>query len=534
MSARLAPAALRARLMEGDGELALLDVREQGAFARAHILLASNAPLSRLEIDLPRLVPRRATPVVLCDGGDGRAERAAAILARYGYSDVAALDGGIEAWREAGFTLFEGIHVPSKAFGEFVEATYGTPHVTAAELARLAATGRKLVILDSRPLSEYRQMSIPGGIDVPGAELVHRVRDLAPDPETLVVVNCAGRTRSIIGAQSLINAEVQNRVVALENGTMGWTLAGQRLEHGEERVPPPLTADARTWARAAAATVAARFGVRTVGHEALERWRQEAEARTLYLCDVRLPEEYEAGHLPGARCTPGGQLVQATDAHLGTRGARVVLVDDDGVRATMTASWLIQMGWCESYVLRDGLGGELECGPEPLAVLGLDERATTKAAVSPATLAPMIEDGGVRTLDFADSRTFRDGHIAGAWWLSRASLQEDLPQIPPAPAYVLTSPDGILARLGLAEVTGLVDAPVHVLAGGTEAWSAAGLPLETGAERMAGNPDDVVYLRPYDRPPEQAEAAMREYLQWETTLLAQLERDGTLSFPSYR
>jgi rhodanese-related sulfurtransferase len=533
MSARIAPAALRARLQEDGREIALLDVREQGAFARAHILLASNAPLSCVEIAVPRLVPRRAAPVVLCDGGGGLAGRAAAILVRHGYSDVAVLDGGIEAWRDAGFMLFEGVHVPSKAFGEFVEATYGTPHVTPEELRGLGATARKLVILDSRPLPEYREMSIPGGIDVPGAELVHRVRDLAPDPETLVVVNCAGRTRSIIGAQSLINAGVANRVVALENGTMGWTLAGQRLEHGQARVPPPLSEGGRAWAKAAAARVAARFGVRTIWRDALARWREEVNERTLYLCDVRLPEEYEAGHLPGARCTPGGQLVQATDAYLGTRGARVVLVDDDGVRATMTASWLIQMGWRETYVLRDGLCGELERGPERLEVLGLDDRAPD-AALSPATLARMIEGDDIRILDFADSRAFRDGHIPGAWWLSRAGLQKDLPQIPPAPAYVLTSPDGVLARLALDEVRPLVSARVHVLAGGTEAWRAAGLPLETGAERMAGNPDDVVYLRPYDRPPEQAAQAMREYLAWETALLAQLERDGTLRFASYR
>ena len=533
MSARIAPAALRARLQEDGREIALLDVREQGAFARAHILLATNAPLSRLEIDVPRLVPRRAAPVVLCDSGEGLAGRAAAILARHGYSDLAVLEGGIEAWRDAGFMLFEGVHVPSKGFGEFVEATYGTPHIAAEELRRLGATGRKLVILDSRPLSEYRQMSIPGGIDVPGAELVHRVRDLAPDPETLVVVNCAGRTRSIIGAQSLINAGVENRVVALENGTMGWTLAGQRLEHGQGRVPPALSEGGRAWAKAAAARVAARFGVRTIGRDALTRWREEDEARTLYLCDVRLPEEYEAGHLAGARCTPGGQLVQATDAYLATRGARVVLVDDDGVRATMTASWLIQMGWRETYVLRDGLCGELERGPERLEVLGLDEREI-QAALSPATLARMLEDDALRILDFADSRTFREGHIAGAWWLSRARLREDLPEIPPGVRYVLTSPDGLLARLALVEVGRLVDAPVHVLAGGTEAWRASGLPLQAGAERMAGNPDDVVYLRPYDRPPEQAEHAMREYLAWETALPSQLARDGTLTFASYR
>jgi hypothetical protein len=99
---------------------------------------------------------------------------------------------------------------------------------------------------------------------------------------------------------------------------------------------------------------------------------------------------------------------------------------------------------------------------------------------------------------------------------------------------VLTSPDGILARLALAEVRRLVGSPMQVLSGGTQAWRAAGLPLQAGADWMAGTPDDIVYLRPYDQPPEQAEQAMREYLQWEITLVSQLERDGTLSFPTYR
>jgi rhodanese-related sulfurtransferase len=531
MIAPIAPATLRARLTDNEGELALLDVREQGAFARGHILLASNAPRSRLEIEVPRLVPRRSAPVVLCDDGDGLAQRAAATLARGGYHDVAVLQGGLAAWRAAGYALFEGVNVPSKAFGEFVEATYGTPHVTAEQLMRLVADGRRLTVVDSRPMSEYRHMSIPGGIDVPGAELVHRIHDLASDPDTLVVVNCAGRTRSIIGAQSLINAGVANRVVALANGTMGWTLAGYPLEHGQTRVPPPLSRAGRAWASEAAARVAARFGIRTIGPDTLARWRQEAAARTLYLCDVRAPEEYRAGHLPGARCTPGGQLVQATDSYLGTRGARVVLVDDDGVRATMTASWLLQMGWRDTYVLQDGLAGDLHDGPEGVGALGLDDDGGD-AALAPDELARMTADGEVRILDFADSRTYRAGHLPGAWWVSRAHLARGLANLPPAPGYVVTSPDGVLARLAAAEVRPLVAATVHALRGGTEAWAAAGRPLRAGAEHLADVPDDV-YLRPYDRAPEQVEEAMRDYLRWETALVPQLERDGTLTFPSF-
>ena len=83
----------------------------------------------------------------------------------------------------------------------------------------------------------------------------------------------------------------------------------------------------------------------------LQRWQQEPK-RTTYLFDVRTPEEFEAGHLPGARSTPGGQLVQETDHVASVRGARLVLADDDGVRANMSASWLAQLGW-EVYVLDD-------------------------------------------------------------------------------------------------------------------------------------------------------------------------------------
>ncbi len=528
MTPKIAPATLHERLRANRGELALLDVRPAGAFARGHILLASNAPEGRLEIDVPRLVPRRGAPVVLCDAGDGAALRAATTLARFGYADLALLEGGVQAWQAAGFVLFEGVYVPSKAFGESVEAVCGTPHIGAGELARLCAAGTDLVILDSRPFDEYRQMCIPGGIDVPGAELVHRVHDLAPDPGTLVVVNCAGRTRSIIGAQSLINAGVPNRVVALENGTMGWTLAGHQLEHGQARLPPPPSAAGRTWAQQAAANVGKRFGVPTIDHATLARWRAEAELRTLYLCDVRSPEEYSAGHLPGALCTPGGQLVQATDSWLGTHGARVVLVDDDGVRATMTASWLLQIGRWAVHVLEDGLGADVETGPERMPVLGLADTPCDHG-LDIDTLAGLAPGREVQILDLADSRSFRAGHVPGARRVRRSQIEADLARVPPAPTYVLTSEDGMLARLALAEAARLLPGRVRVLAGGTLAWRAAGQPLEPGAWDPTGGEEDA-YLRPYDRPAEQTLQAMRDYLRWETALVPAVERDGTLRF----
>ena len=511
MTNSVSAAALHARLRDDAGEIALLDLRERGAHGRGHPLLASCLPLSRLELDIDRLVPRRATPIVVFD--DTGSARGAETLAQLGYSNVAVLEGGLEAWRAAGLEVFDGVHVPSKAFGEFVEQKLETPHISADELARLQAENSDMVVLDSRPLREFQRMSLPGGANLPGAELVHRIRDLAPDPETLVVVNCAGRTRSIIGAQSLIDAGVPNRVVALENGTMGWALSGRELEHGGERSPAAPSEAARAWAGEAARTVAERYGVPTIDAETLVRWRGQAEEHTLYVCDVRGPEEYKAGHMPGSLSTPGGQLVQATDSYLATHNARVVLVDDDGARARMTAAWLKRLGRRNVHVLDGALDGALEGGREPRNILGLGEVRE---------VAPDAVPADATIIDLADSRRFANGHIAGAMWCVRARLAEALP---PGGPVVLTSPHGLLARLAAGDVSG----DIAVLAGGTDAWAAAGLAMAAGTDGMIGEVDDR-HLLPYDYPPDQVEGAMRGYLDWETALVPRIERDGTLTF----
>jgi rhodanese-related sulfurtransferase len=515
------PSDVRAMIAAG-GEVAILDLREELAFSESHLLHARSLPLSRLELRLAALVPRRTTRVVLCDGGEGLAARGAQKLAAFGYTDVAVLDGGVAAWETAGFPLFSGVNVPSKAFGEFVEHTSGTPNISAEELHRLIEERRNIVVLDSRPLDEFQRVSIPTGIDTPGAELVLRAHDLAPDPETLVVVNCAGRTRSIIGAQSLINAGLPNRVVALRNGTMGWTLAGFTPDRGSDRRAPLPSPSGLAWARTAAARVAERFGVARIDDAALARFRKD-ETRTTYLFDVRDPAEYEAGHLPGAASAPGGQLVQATDQYVGTLGARLVLVDPLEVRALMTASWLKQMGWTDVFVL--AAEGRETGRPKPI-VLGYD--AQSPHAIDAAALAEMLTRGEATLIDLATSRSFRDGHIDGAWFAIRARLERALTRVSVRGTLVLTSEDGIVAALAAPEAAALTRAPVRHLSGGTAAWVASGRPLAKGDSTMADEPIDL-WLKPYDRAAG-VKAAMEEYLTWEVDLLHRIEQDGTCRF----
>jgi rhodanese-related sulfurtransferase len=513
---------LKDMLADG-GELALLDVREELAFSESHLLLARSAPLSRLELRAPLLVPRRGTRVVLVDGGEGLAERAAQVLLRHGYTDIRVLEGGTRGWAEAGYTLFSGVNVPSKAFGEVVEHASETPNVDAGELKRMIDSGEDLLVLDSRPYDEFSRMSIPTAQNVPGAELVLRIADLAASPETTVVVNCAGRTRSIIGAQSLIDAGVPNKVMALRNGTMGWTLAGFTPDRGSDRQMPaaPPSARALAWAKSAAGRVAERSGVGRIEPGTLERWR--GEARTLYVFDVRDPREYETGHLPGAVSAPGGQLVQATDQYVGTLNARVVLVDDLEVRALMTGSWLRQMGWKDVFAL--AASGSETGWPAP-PVLGPAEQP--RARLDVAALAALIKRREATVIDLSLSREYRKGHIPGAWFAIRSRLARAAPKIEARGTVVLTSEDSALAALALDEMRALTAAPVRYLGGGNAAWTASGRGLTAEEPRFADEPIDV-WLKPYDRSGGQA-AAMQEYLAWEVDLLQRIERDGTCHF----
>ncbi|NOJ46640.1 rhodanese-like domain-containing protein [Bradyrhizobium archetypum] len=339
-------------------EIALLDLRHEAVFATGHPLFAANVAADRIALEAETRLPRKDVAIVLYDNGEGLIPGAADRLAGLGYSHVHQLDGGLQGWKSAGYELFQDVNSYAKAFGELVEARRHTPSLAAEEVGALIAAGANIRILDVRRFDEYATMNIPGSISVPGAELVLRAGGAAPDPETTIIVNCAGRTRSIIGTQSLINAGVANKVVALRNGTIGWTLAKQNLEHGANRRGE---IGAIGGGEANARDVAYRAGVRHIRPEELASLQAQAH-RTLYRFDVRSEEEYTAGHITGFRHYAGGQLVQEIDMAAPVRGARIVLTDDRSVRADMTASWLAQMGW-ETYVLEGGYDSSLEVGP---------------------------------------------------------------------------------------------------------------------------------------------------------------------------
>lgn len=520
---RIPPHTLKAWLHDG-AEIAVIDVREEGVFSRGHLLLATNVPLWRVELLIRAAVPRLDTRIVLVDADGRLVPHAARKLADIGYRHLHVLDGGTPAWAAAGHPLYTGIHLPSKAFGELVEEAFHTPHIGVDELQARLARGDRLVVVDGRTPEEFARFSLPGAHSVPNGELPWRIRELAPDPDTLVVVNCAGRTRSIIGAQTLVDAGLPNPVAALENGTMAWLQSGQALRQGAAAdLPEPAAVPPEASARARA--LAARLGVISVTARELDELAADP-TRTLYRVDTRTREEYEAGHLPGWRWAPGGQLVQGTDAYLGTRGARVVIADWDGVRGPTTAAWLARMGGFEVYLHAPSPGGAREAGPEPVPVWQADDGLPVW--LGPRQVRGLLEAGQAVLFDVESSLAFAARHPAGARFVAPDRLPEFVADLPADTMVAITSSDGQLARHVAVELRRHQARPTRALRGGNQAWFAAGLPVAQGRDSILTGDDDDWYS-PYVYPTEAERLErFREYLDWEIGLAGRVRAEGDL------
>lgn len=336
------------RGMTRDGrELAVVDLRDVADHAGlGHPLVAVSVPADRLAAEAPVRFPNRHARIVLLDDG-GRAAGAKAALDALGFESVFVLAGGCTAWADAGYPLFTGLNVPGKAFGEHVDEQTPPPRIDARTLAASRRAGDPMLLIDCRTPAEHHRMTLPGSLNVPGAELPARIRSIAPDPSVPVVVHCAGRTRGIVAARMLIDAGCPNPVRVLENGMIGWLLEGSPLEFGggrpmPERLDPPAEAGPGPEAGAAGVGVG-------VGAATLAGWLADP-GRTTYVIDVRSAAEFAAGHHPAARHVPGGELLQQLEAQVPVRRARVVIAGD-GLRERTIAKWLARMDWAEPAVL---------------------------------------------------------------------------------------------------------------------------------------------------------------------------------------
>jgi rhodanese-related sulfurtransferase len=519
MTRQISVADLSNLLAAAGDDVALLDVREIAEYNLAHVAGSYSLPRRQIEFRVAGLVPWRDARVVVCDDDGVRARLAAATLESMGYSDVSVLAGGLNRWVTEGHNTEWGVNVPSKDFGEKVLLQQEVPELEPDELSAWFAAGKRPILLDSRTPEEHHRTCIPGSRSMPGAELGLRIWDLAQDPETPVVVHCAGRTRSIIGAGTLKRLGVPN-VYALKNGTMGWQLAGLELETGSDRLElPQPTAEGRSRGEAKAREVATAEGVRFVDAAAARELLAAAGKQTVYAFDVRSREEYASGHIPGFAWVPGGQAVQATDNYVAIRSGMLLFACDGVVRAAMTAAWFRQMGFPNVCVLDGGTeawqsaGGALEAGAPDGAPYGLDEARARVELLTPAQLNDRLSSDAPTVIHVGTSDEYSRAHVPGSRWLSRSWLEPRIAEIAPSKSapVVITCADGVNAALAAATLRDHGYERVAALDGGLAAWTAAGLAVETGLTGVADPPNDVLPVR-------RSYAEMLNYLRWEEDL----------------
>jgi rhodanese-related sulfurtransferase len=508
-------------LMDSQEEYALFDVRERGEYEAGQIYRATSLPRGQIEFRLTDLVPARDIPVIVYDDGKERASLAAATMKRLGHERVYVLEGGLPAWSSAGYSAVSGVNVPSKAFGEKVHAERKVAEVTPEEVRGLREKRNDLMILDVRTPEEYRRHCVPGAVNVPGGDLILWADALRDKADKTVIVNCAGRTRSIIGTATLRRLGLSN-VYALRNGTMGWTLAGLELERGSTRDGPEPPAESREQAASLARRIVAEEGIPLISIPELLTLREEADRRVVYLIDVRSEREYLAGHIPGSTNIPGGQAVQRADDYIAVRNGRIIFISHGQSRSVMAAYWYRQMGFRKVAVLEGGIESWSESGRTLAVGTTANEPAGLKAArkaarlIEPAELNRRLGLDRSVVLDVGSSLKFTAGHVPGAFWLARGWLEPKIPTAFPdrKQPIVITCPNGQSSVLAAATLGDLGYTEVSVLDGGVQAWSAGGYPTEEGLKGCLVEPKDVVLSASVTGDKE----AMKRYLEWEVQL----------------
>ena len=506
-------------LLDGDSPFALIDVRESGEYNATHIPGAALIPRRRIEYIIEDSVPFKGTQVVVCDDDGRRAQLGAGTLEKLGYTNVSFLEGGTNRWASNDLPTEWGVNVPSKDFGEMQEVVHHVPEITADDLHQRIENGDKLVILDTRTPEEYHNFCIPGGRSMPGGELALRITDITKDldPGTTVVINCAGRTRSIMGTRVLQRMGVP--AVGLKNGTSGWLLAGYGLEYGGDRLElPEVSAESRAAAEEYAVRLASEDGVRYLDIPDLQQVLAKRGQESVYLIDVRTEEEYKAGHIPGFRWFPGGQAVQRSDDIAVVKNATYVFCCDGTARATITASIYRQLGHENVFAVDGGApawqaaGQNLETGVPASSLAGLSAAEASVKKISAQDLNANQPD----LVLFVDtSEDFSQGHIPGAKWMTRSWLEVEIADTAPKKdaSITVTCRDGRGSTLAAATLQGLGYTNVMALDGGMAAWKKAGLTVEEGLTGIVRPPSDINYLgvsRSYGE--------MMNYLRWETAL----------------
>jgi rhodanese-related sulfurtransferase len=444
-----------------------------------------------------------------------------------GYTDIRVLDGGLAAWKAAGLPTVSGWGMHGKEYGERIAVAEQVPQITAAELAELRRRGENVTVVDVRTDEEFLRGHVPGAYHIPGGQLVLELPALPQSPDHRLVISCAGRTRGILGAHVLRMLGLTN-VTALLNGAMGWRLEGLELEMGEGQGRLRANAPVPHEVEEATQRLAREAQVRTTSVDELDAWRAAGEPH--YVVDVRVPQEFRAGHVPGAVSIPTGQFALQHENFLAVGRLPVVIIADDAIRPIWAAAQCQGLGFPNTVILEGGLsawvgrGRKLEEGTGSVETFGLEAAQRAVEGIRPAELRQLQErESNTVVLDVRSSGEFAMGHIPGTRWLTRGKLELDIERmVPSTETPLITICDtGQRSTLAAATLRSLGYTHARYLEGGLPAWSGAGLPVVDGLdgadvsrEEAQSDFGSTLWTGALAR----TRADMEQYLSWEEAL----------------
>lgn len=447
----------------------VLDVRELSESRHGHIPGATRVPRRRIESCIDALVADRATPLV------------------------------------------SGAPMSSKACGRRIGDLDRVPTAAVDALQRWRAEGARVALCDVRSAAEHTEGCVPGAVSMPGFEVVQHALDMTADPDGVVPCSTGG-IRSMVLARTLIELGL-SEVVALDGGTRAGQLAGLELEQGSRcRRGAPSTAGGQ-FAQLGVARLAKHRGVQGIDAEALAALLA-TDRRNLHVFDLRDRGRHAVAHVPRSVSVASDHLIVRNEELVGVRDAPTVLVDDDPVRALLTAVWMRRLGHPHVRVLAGGFAAWTQAGHASAkgheAPQGWREASAATPGLGAADAAHWLAaHAPAHILRVDTGASCRRAHLPGAVGLRRGWLDARPGALAPSlgQALLVTCVDGSQAAFAAAALRDRGHVQVAWLQGGPGAWAAAGKPLEAAA---AARVEDELPL-----PARRDEQATRAYPAWE-------------------
>jgi len=314
--------------------VAFLDVRTRKAYVQEFAFGAVNCPLDRFSLMIADLVPDRSTLIIMIGANKKAISNTNLILLKKKYSNVHYIKGDYQAWKKAKLPMWAGEFTLSKAFGEWIEATGKVNNIFPNKLNRMhQQPDSQLLQIDARPKIEYEKFTLPYSKHCSGGELPAYLQKTSS--KKTIIVHCAGRTRSIIAYQTLLDFNISQKKYVLNGGTQNWVLNGLERAYQQksdiQKHKVNITQD------------------KTLAKTIIQKFKLPSVARIKNIKGVHgfviQSEIINNQKIPYWKNVNATTLVQNTDKFIASTSTPIYIYSDIPTSAVFSVLWLTRMGY---------------------------------------------------------------------------------------------------------------------------------------------------------------------------------------------